>query len=289
MHHTQFDPVRTRFMAKMDNTKLFTSILKALQFVDVATIQVSDLGIRVMVDDSHTLQSSVYIRKNDVIFSEYHFLVSDTVPQDETDHSSFRINLKILIEHLNIFAEVDSSLQIIYKGEGAPFSLIFGYELENVYGLCDIKTRNIENFLEIDFDDDNVPCLIKFKGQDFYRFIEDLHRATPQGEQIEFTIQPNQPHFITRALGSIDIKTSYALDKISDMVTFFKSQEKVTFRYKWSHLRLLLKTLGLASASSVAMDQNGILCIKSTVADDQQCQVMVEYLIIAIVDDDDRW
>lgn len=289
MSRSQFDPLRTRFMAKMANPKLFTSILKALQFVDVATIQVSDLGIRVMVDDSHTLQSSVYIRKNDAIFTEYHFLGSDSVQQDETDHSTFSINLKILIEHLNMFFEVESTLQIIYKGQGAPFSLVFHYEDEHVTGVCDIKTRNVDNFLEIDFDDENVPCSIKFRGQDFYRLIDDLHRATPQGEQIEFTIQPNTPNFQIRALGAVDIKTTYALDKLCDMVTFFKAQEKLVFRYRWSHLKLLLKTLVLASSCTVAMDKNGILCIKSVVSDDQQCQVMVEYLLIAIVDDDDRW
>lgn len=287
MNTTQFDPQRTRFMATMNNTKLFTSILKALQFVDAAAIQVSDLGLRVMVDDSHTLQSSVYIRKTDTIFNEFHFLVSDTVAPDDTDHSSFKINLKILIEHLNIFSDVDTQLQIIYKGDGAPFTLIFSYELENVSNICDIKTRNMDTFLEIDFDDDNVPCLVKFKGQDFYRLIDDLHRTTPSAEQIEFTIKPNSSHFVTRSLGSVDNKTAFSLEKSSEMVTYFKSLEPVTFRYKWTHLKLLLKTLSLASASSIAMDKNGILCIKSTVTDDQQCEVIVEYLILAVVNDDD--
>lgn len=282
-------PQQVRFMAKMTNTKLFHSILKALNFADMATVQLSGLGIRVMVEDSATLQSSVYIRKQDAIFSEYHFLVNDSVPSDETDHSSFRISLKILIEHLNMFTDVDSSLRLIYKGEGQPFTLQLEHELENLTTQCDIRTREIENFLEIDFDDDNVPCYVKFKGADFAHFIEDLYRTTPDGETIEVSIAPTEPYFSVKYLGSVDIKTAYALEKMSDMVLNYRCDRPLKFSYKGGHVKQMLKTLGLASTTSVAMDENGIICIKSTVADDMQYQVMVEYLIIALVDEDDRW
>lgn len=287
MSSAQLNLDEIRFMASLNNTKLFHSILKAIQFVDVATVQLTNLGIRVFIEDSHTLQASVCIQKDDTIFDKYHFLVDKNVPEDETDFSSIGINLKILNEHLNMFVDMGSRLSMIYKGEGSPFTLILEHDVECLTTQCDINTRVGENKPDFEFDDNDAPCHVQFKGPDFYSLIDELHKTTPQAEQLEFTCSPSAPHFVIKSLGCVDAKTEYALDKSSEMVTDFKSQEFLSFRYKWTHLKLLLKTLSIAAFSSVAMDKRGLLLIKSTVADDQQHLVTVEYLMLAAVNEDD--
>lgn len=95
------------FMAKLDNVKNLSHILKAIHFKDLATVFVTDKGIKVTVEDSKCLQANAFIEES--VFDEF----------EVREEATFCINLNILQECLTIFGSNPisaASLQMVYEG-----------------------------------------------------------------------------------------------------------------------------------------------------------------------------
>lgn len=110
---TQSQLTQTQFYATLDHLKTFHSILRAIAFTESAVFQIGDQGIKIIVEEARTVQASAYIKKGGNSFTEYRYK-----EQNEEPVTSFSINLKVILEHLNMFSEDDSQLKMLYKGEG---------------------------------------------------------------------------------------------------------------------------------------------------------------------------
>lgn len=69
---TQSQFSQVRFIAKLDNIKLFYSSLKAINFHDDVTIVMSANGLKAIVEDARYVQATVYVSRN--CFSEFRLL-----------------------------------------------------------------------------------------------------------------------------------------------------------------------------------------------------------------------
>lgn len=107
-------------VAKADNVKHISSLLKAVNFKDVGVCFATEHGLKIVVEDSKCVQANTFIGSE--IFQEYH-LNDDTV--------AFRIDLNTLIECLTVFdgcstnPSSTTALKLTYKEYGSPVKLLY--------------------------------------------------------------------------------------------------------------------------------------------------------------------
>lgn len=127
-------------VARMDNAKNLSSILKAVQFREVtlplstSTLSISPLilhsqvctcflskqGLKVTVEQSKCVQANAFIQAS--LFQQFTFRQEASL--------AFKINLLALIECLNIFggggggSEFHTALKMCYAGYGSPLTLL---------------------------------------------------------------------------------------------------------------------------------------------------------------------
>lgn len=143
-----------------------------------------------------------------------------------------------------------------------------------------IKTRQLQSLLDLEIDDNNNLVQITFRGYDFYIFLNDLFKAVPGAEDVEFSVSPKCFTAILR--GSVDADAEYNLNKESDIVSYFKCANQVNVRYKSSNVKLLLKTLQIAKTTTLSVDKEGMLGVRVMIEDENQFQSYVEYFVIPL-------
>lgn len=272
---TQTQLSQIRFYAKISHVKTFHNILRAISFSDSAVFQIGDHGMKVIVEEARTVQASAYFKKTDNSFTEYRYKA-----QNNESVTSFSINLKVIVENLNMFSEDQSQLKMLYKGDGAPLVLIIESEDEDLTTECSIKTRELQSLLDLEINEDNNLVLITFRGFDFFNFLNDLFKAVPAADDMELAVS-NQV-FTTIMRGSVDAVAEYNLDKGSDIVMFFRCSKEVKVQYKSSHMKLLLKTLQIAKTTTLSVDKDGMLGVRVMIEDENKFQSYVEYFVMPL-------
>ncbi|EDO32797.1 predicted protein [Nematostella vectensis] len=253
-------------VAKLDNARNMTTLLKAVHFKESATCFVSSNGIKVTVEDAKCLQANAFIQSD--IFQEYIF---------KEESATFRVNLNVLLECLNIFGlSKDSSsttaLKMCYKGYGNP--LILMLEEGGVLTDCSIQTQEPDETLDFDFSSSNVLNKIIMKSECLREAFNELDMTS---EVLQILMSPDSPYFRLSTFGHAG-STHSDFPKESDMVESFECEQTQTNRYKINLLKPSTKALQLSAKISIRMDERGFLSLQYMIINEEAQICFVEYL-----------
>lgn len=265
------------FKAKLDNIKMFHTALKAINNVNMdANIVLTEHGIRFVVEESKYVQAIMYITKD--CFSEYLLRSDEQVP--------ICVNLSVINDCLSIFAGVECSLKILYKGESAPLVLILEHHGEdNLITEVSVKTKNAQENLEFELEQDDPSFnQVLLRGADFSNLINEINKGA---DTLEIYLSPRSPYFRLTALGVIQTDSTIEVAKTSDMFISFCCQMLSTTRYKMSHIRLAIKALSSATKVALRNDKSGLLVLQIVIMTEGDAQIYIEYFITPLLDEFD--
>lgn len=252
-------------VAKLDNARNLSNILKAIHFKETAIIFASENGLKVTVEDCKCIQANAFIQAG--IFQDFNI---------SQEHITMKVNLTVLLDCLNIFGAssvpgVTTSLKMCYTGYGHP--LILMLEEAGVLTDCSIRTQEPDETLDFNFSSVNVTNKIIMKSECLKEAFSELDMTS---EVLEILMSPDVPHFRLSTFGNMGSAHS-DFPKDSDMVESFQCTRTQTNRYKLSLLKPTVKALMLASRISLRTDHRGFLSMQYMikVEDGQVC--FVEY------------
>ncbi|XP_039262922.2 cell cycle checkpoint protein RAD1-like [Styela clava] len=250
------------FLAKLGNARNLSHILKAIHFKDVATVFVTENGLKVTVEDAKCLQANAFIQAT--VFDEY----------DVHEEVNFCINLNVLQECLTIFGSssiMTTSLKMVYGGYGSPLTLTL--EEENITTDCSIKTQESEETLDFEFCAANVVNKIIMKADCLRDAFNELDHTS---DVVEITMSPQKPYFRLSSSGYCG-RTDNDIHKDSDMVEIFQCSEPQSNQYRLSLLKPSVKAVNLASKVCIRMDHRGFLSFQYMIKNESGQICFVEY------------
>ncbi|XP_002169940.2 cell cycle checkpoint protein RAD1 isoform X1 [Hydra vulgaris] len=253
-------------IAKLDNAKNLSTLLKAIHFRESAIIFVSENGLKVTVEESKFLQASAFIQSS--IFQEYIFT---------EESATFKINLNVLIECLHIFGGSESSshtaLKMCYAGHGFPLKLLLA-EDGGVLTECSINTQDPEEIVDFNFTSSEVRNKIIMKSAALKDVFQELDMSS---DVIQLLLSPASPYFRISTFGnSGSIHVDYPRD--SEMIETFECQQTQSSRYKTSLMKPSIKALSVSSKLSIRMDSRGFLSLQYMILNEVGQICFVEYL-----------
>jgi len=263
------------FVARLENVKILSQLLKTINFRDQSTWFISVNGIKVTVEDAKCVQSNAFIKSD--IFSEFQ-LKPGRGDEKGSDDLSFSINLNVVIECLNMFGGVGAGeslganpcLKICYAGYGHPFILLL--EEQGVINDSQIRTREPEDPLDFNFANANVISKIIINSDGFKEVFSELDTSS---DYIEFVITP-EPRSLTIKTSGPAGDCSVCVPESSDMIELFTCAAQSHAKYRLSLLRNGIKPLTLSEKVSVRMDEREFLCLQYMIRTDQG-PVFLEY------------
>lgn len=246
--------------------------MKAVNFNEDVTIVISSDGLKAVVEDAKYVQAVVFVTKD--CFSEYNLKTNDEI--------TLRVNLNVVCDCLSIFTGADSSMQMIYKGDGAP--LVFVLEQhgeESLVTECSIKTKSPEELMDFELNEDDAGYnKIIVRGPDFAQLLTEINRAA---EELEIYMAPKSPYFRLTMLGVVQSESEVEVAQTSDMMIRFSCKKNSAAKYKMSHVRVSMKAMALATQVALRTDSSGLLALQMMEATKK---IFIEYFITPLVDDD---
>lgn len=268
---SQITESQIRFVARMDNIKLFYSALKSVHFHNDVMMGWSDNGLKAVVQDAKYLQGTVYVNRS--CFSEYN-LLEDTI---------IRINLAVLCDCLSIFANsgVDCSMKMIYKGDGSPLILILEqHGSDDLVTECSIKTKTYEEPLEFTMNEDDGFNTIILRGTDFATLLNEVNKSA---EELEIFMSPRTPYFRITVLGVVQSESKMEVAKTSEMIITFACENECSNKYRMSHIRNVMKSLLLANKVAIRTDSSGLLNLQLMMG--LNSQIHTQFFVTPLVND----
>ncbi|KAH9502366.1 ssDNA endodeoxyribonuclease [Bulinus truncatus] len=252
-------------IAKLDNARNISTILKAIHFKDIATVIASPMGLKVTVEDAKCVQANAFIQEG--IF--HHYSIKE-------DQLAFKINLTVLLECLTIFGSSatpsgNTSLKLCYAGYGCP--LILMLEEDGVLTDCSLKTLEPDEILDFDFSSANVINKIIMKSECLKEVFGELDTTS---EVLQILISPDEPYLQFSTFGNSG-STHSSFPKDSDMVESFQSAKIQTNRYKINLLKPSVKALNLSTRISIRTDNRGFLSLQYMIKTEDGQICFVEY------------
>ncbi|RMX51697.1 hypothetical protein pdam_00008113 [Pocillopora damicornis] len=278
------DDNRYILVAKLDNARNLLNVLRAVYFKESATCFVSSNGIKVTVEDAKCVQANAFVQRG--IFQEFVF---------KEESATFRINLNILLECLNIFGSSKdtrtcTAMKMCYAGYGSP--LILTLEEGGILTDCSIQTQEPDETLDFDFSGADVLNKIIMKSECLKEAFSELDMTS---EVLQILMSPDNPYFRLSTFGyagsthvrfdDLSLSMSYSVftpqqesdfPKDSDMVESFECQQTQTNRI--SLLKPSTKALQLSSKISIRMDGRGFLSMQYMIVNEDGQVCFVEYL-----------
>ncbi|XP_070541708.1 cell cycle checkpoint protein RAD1-like [Ptychodera flava] len=265
-------------VAKMDNAKNMSNILKAIHFKEMATVFASSNGFKVTVEDAKCVQANAFLQAG--IFQEF-------ILREES--ATFKIDLTVLLECLNIFGTsnipgVTTALKMCYAGYGCP--LILWLEEGGVLTDCTIKTLEPDEVLDFNFSSANVINKIIMKSECLKEAFAELDMTS---EVLQILMSPDKPHLRLSTFGNAG-STHADYPKDSDMVESFQCTQTQSNRYKLTLLKPSQKALALSNKISIRTDFRGFLSLQYMIRTDDGQVCFVEYYCSPDeeLDDDDE-
>uniref|UniRef100_A0A0B6ZTE3 Cell cycle checkpoint protein RAD1 n=2 Tax=Arion vulgaris TaxID=1028688 RepID=A0A0B6ZTE3_9EUPU len=252
-------------VAKLDNVRNVSNILKAIHFKDTAIMFASPMGLKVTVEDAKCVQANAFIQET--VFHHYSI---------KADQLAFKINLTVLLECLTIFGSssvpgVCTSLKMCYAGYGCP--LILMLEEDGVLTDCSIKTLEPDEVLDFDFCNSSVVNKIIMKSESLKEVFSELDTTS---DVLQILMSPDEPCLQFSTFGNSGSSHS-SFPKDSEMVESFQCPKAQTNRYKITLLKPSVKALALSTKISIRTDDRGFLSMQYMIRleDGQIC--FVEY------------
>ncbi|KDR12148.1 cell cycle checkpoint protein RAD1 [Zootermopsis nevadensis] len=257
------------FEAYIDSVKHILTLLKAVNFKDNATCFATNKGLKVTVEDSKCVQASSFIQRE--MFQ--HYKLNDV-------QVTFKVNISILVECLNIFGGSATALKVCYQGYGFPLRMLL--EEGGVITDCSIKTSESEEILDFNFSAANVLNKIILRSECLKEVFAELDSSS---DLIEILLSPDPPYFRITTAGTAG-DTKIDIPKNSGMIETFQCTTLATSRYRLSHVKPSAKSLAVSQKVSIRTDDRGLLCFQYMIpADNHTC--FIEYCCTPIADIDD--
>jgi len=251
------------FVARLENVRVLSQLLKSIQIREQSTWFISPNGIKVTVEDAKCVQSNAFIKAD--IFSEFE-LKEGRGDEDGSDDLSFSINLNVVIECLNMFGGDSGAspfLKICYGGYGHPFILLL--EEQGVINDSQIKTREAEECLDFNFANAAIVSKIIMNSDYFKEAFSELDTSS---DYIEFIISPTENNLQLKTSGPAG-DCSITIPSSSDMVEVFTSSNTSSAKYKLALLKHGIKPLSMSQKVSIRMDERDFLCLQYMVRTDK--------------------
>ncbi|XP_055551058.1 cell cycle checkpoint protein RAD1 [Wyeomyia smithii] len=287
---TQSQFSQIQFSAVLNEFEVFYNVAKAINFVDDSTVQLSTDGVKIVVEESKTIQAALYVTRG--CFSEYKIAQRKRKlqPNDETEDAeepvaSFGLNLKAFTDCLSLLigSGYDSNLKIIYKGEGAPLMVIQKHHGDDdLVTECSVKTMEPLEIVDFDLEDEQSCSKVNVKGPEFFLLLSEIDKNC---DEVEMFLSPNNPHFKLTTFGEVSTESCVEITDNSDMLISFQSSRTSNNRYNFAHFKLVMRTLALASQVSLHTNKNGLLKIQVKIANPDNFDIFVEYFIMPQCDD----
>ncbi|XP_050070591.1 uncharacterized protein LOC126558594 [Anopheles maculipalpis] len=293
---TQSQFSQIQFQAVLNNFSTLYNVMKAVNFVDNAIVQLSNDGMKVIVEDAKSIQASAYITR--ACFSDFKLSIAkqpsssganDDNATDTQPFIGFGLNLKVFADCLSMFTSGDynSSLKMIQKGSGAPLIVILEQHGEDSLTTeCSVRTMEPFDCMELDFEDEKqIMSKINMKGAEFFHLLSEMDRNC---DEFEVVISPDAPHLMFHSFGELHSESSVEITNTSDMLITFNCTHASRNRYKFHHFRLAMRTLALASKVALRTNSEGLLGLQVMIENSDSSHMFVEYFILPLMSDDDQ-
>ncbi|XP_060837922.1 cell cycle checkpoint protein RAD1-like [Rhopalosiphum padi] len=261
-------------VAKADNVKHISSLLKAVNFKDVGVCFATEHGLKIVVEDSKCVQANTFIGSE--IFQEYH-LNDDTV--------AFRVDLNTLIECLTIFdgcstnPSSTTALKLTYKEYGSPVKLLL--EEGGIITDCSLRTMEVFDILDFSIPAESTTSKIILRSSDFKDILSDIDGTS---DYVEFTFS-EEPQYFKILTSGIAGKCSVEIPSKSEIMEQFVCSSTITVKYKYKQIKPFLKCMNISQKTLIRTNEEGLLCCQFMVqVDSHTCYL--EYFCTPIVDED---
>ncbi|XP_058060181.1 cell cycle checkpoint protein RAD1 [Anopheles bellator] len=287
---TQSQFSQIQFQAVVENVSMFYKVLKGINFVDSAMVQLSKEGIKLTLEDAKCVQVVALVKS--ACFSEYNLSAYPSVAAgddgaESEPFASFGLNLKVFTDCLSMFAssDFDPSLKIMRKGPGTPLvAILEGHREDNLITECAVRTMEPFDCMDLDFDDDHpIVSKIAAKASELFLLFSELDDE----DVIEVIISPTAPHFKLKALGDPEMETEIEIKKTSDIFISFSCSEASSNRYKLNHFKHVMRTLSLATKVVLSTNTEGLLSFQVIIETLEDSLYYVQYFILPLVLDSD--
>lgn len=249
------------FLARMENIKVLSLLLKAISFKDRANIFISETGLKVSVEDCKCAQMNAFINKD--LFEEY-VLREGMGDEPESNELAFSVSLPAVIECLNVFGSsgdgASPHLKMCYAGYGHPFIMFIEHQGDITD--CKIKTREVEDCADFNFAKANIISKVIMVSE---RLKDVFMEMDTSCELISFTITS---HLFSLATAGSAGDSTAEIPSSSDIVEIFSCSAPISAKYKLSMLRHGLKPLSFSERVSVRMDDREFLSMQHMIKTD---------------------
>lgn len=291
---------------KCKNIKLFAAIIKAMSFVNNTEMQLSDVGLKYIAEESRSFQVRAYVPKD--LFSDYFIKVPHGI-----DKFSFGINLTSFTDLLSGFIESDdrSSMIISYfdRENKIAFSVIqhdsgetgkskagtshydevdqdddkLAGEIRTEYFLRTMDSINPIDFVIDNLDAEEFHTLI-LNASDFLHILNVFDRTI-----IELNIKITQKRMTLRSVGVLQYEISSKHNSDSRIFDKYEIRQPSQFSYRSNYFKVMSKGLVFASKVSIITQQIGTMRVQLMVPSDDEPdpKVFIEYNMIPNLPDED--
>ncbi|KAH7727753.1 repair protein Rad1/Rec1/Rad17 containing protein [Aphelenchoides avenae] len=267
---TQQDTQRHPVEVHKDNARELYPLLKGLMFREHCSVTICQGGIRVIVDDQHHQQATVYLKYD--LFTHFDVQDGPTI--------QLRIPMSAFTECLNVFASQTSSLKMYYDGEGHP--LVLHLNDDGITFVCEITTQIPEAVLDFDFNPDDLVAKVISRPQLIREVFRDFDSSSPT---VRISVTPAEFAFYTTGdLGKVKIAIPSHSEhlEVLDCVV-----DRVSYQYRLALIKRMVPSLALCSRVSFRIDNRGVLSIQFLVPQAGQQTVFVEFYCVADNDEYD--
>ncbi|KAF1831163.1 Rad1-domain-containing protein [Decorospora gaudefroyi] len=216
-------------------------LLRCIAFSNKAHVQISDLGLKLAVDEASAMEASAFLDKS--LFTTYTFNApaqSQNPPHPDSDDDldppsattpTFQISLPALLETLQIFGLTDPSTskppwardapyptsttftgnnilggmnnlcRIIYDIPGAPLSVTLTEA--SIRTQCDLTTYEAEYTDEIPFDRQALALKVIMRGSWLHDAVQELSSTTPEKLTMYAKTVRGKPFFALSSSGTL--------------------------------------------------------------------------------------
>lgn len=315
--HVEIDNCTARNMTftaslKSKFIKVFVGIIKAMNAVNSSTtdsteMQLSDNGLKYIVEESKSFQASAYMKKE--FFDSFELrLIEKGIPM-----IGFGVNLASFTELLTAILDNDlSSMKIVYfgnennilftcdqtdSGEGLLMKGKMNHDemKEDTVGDEDPITIKTEYFVKtmqsiepIDFrvESPHLVHTIMISAYDLHGIINDFDRSME-----ELVLKVTERRMTFKSVGILEFETIAKLDRESEIFYKYDFFEASKFSYKFSCFKTMLKTLLMSTKAVLTTHADGMLLVNLMVrnedGDDDDSSSFIEYNIIPNLPDEE--
>jgi len=239
------------FISKLDNTRQFLHLLKALSFQDRVNVFISPNGLKVTVDEAKSMQMSAFVEST--FF--YEFLLRDGKGDVEGKADvAFNVCLTTLLNCIELGQNDSTQLKICYQGYGNPLRLFIadqGLTFDSV-----LNTREVEDCLNFNFTNSTVLAKIICSSEMFKDVVSSLNNAA---DYVTLQINETSIKFISSTIygdSEVEVKCS------SRMIESYKCVSAIKATFKLSLLKQGFKPLAFSEKLSLRVDSRDFLCIQ---------------------------